>query len=172
MTLSCIAALGENRVIGRGNRLPWHLPHDLRRFKAITMGHPMIMGRKTFDSIGRPLPGRRSIVLSRNPGWAAPGVETAPSLDAALERCTAEEEVFVIGGESLFRESLQRCDRLYLTLVHSTIEGDRFFPEIDWNEWEQIEDERHESDESHEHAFSFRTYDRTRPASGGRAPSP
>ena len=158
MRLSCIVAVSENGVIGRENELPWHLPRDLRRFKALTMGHPIIMGRRTYESIGRPLPGRRNLVLTRDPAWTIPGVETVPSLDEAIARCGWEEEIFVIGGESVFREALMRADRLFVTLVHATVPGDRTFDLRALSAWRLKDEEHHEADERNPHTVSFRTY--------------
>ena len=135
MTLSVIAAVAENGVIGRNNTLPWRLPEDLRRFKSITMGHPLIMGRKTWESLGRPLPGRTNIVVTGNKRFRPDGAVVAPDFEAALARAReadGAEEIFVIGGESLFQEALARADRLYLTLIHRAFEGDARFPETDW----------------------------------------
>ena len=131
MTLSIIVAMTDQRVIGRGNQLPWRLPEDLRRFKAITMGHPIIMGRRTFESIGKALPGRRNIVVTSRP-LVSPGIQTARDLCEALAFCPeVEGERFVIGGSRLFAEALPRADRIYLTLVHAKIAGDVYFPSFD-----------------------------------------
>jgi dihydrofolate reductase len=135
MIISLIAAMSENRVIGSDNRLPWHLPEDLKRFRALTRGHPVIMGRKTWDSIGgKPLPQRDNIVLTRQPGFAAPGARVFSSLNAALEdlrnSLPADAEVFVIGGAEIYRLALPIADRIYLTVVHRTVAGDAFFPEV------------------------------------------
>lgn len=158
MTLSCIVAVSDNGVIGRDNALPWHLPADLKRFKNLTMGHTIVMGRKTFESIGRPLPGRTSIVLSRR-GYDPPeGVLVAGSLDEALDMCGEDTEVFVIGGASVFREALPRCDRIYLTRVHADIEGDTTFPLESIRGWTLRDDERHAPDEKHPYAYSFQVY--------------
>ncbi len=142
--LSLIAAVAENRCIGHENRLPWHLPEDLKRFREITRGHPVIMGRKTFESIGRPLPQRQNIVISRDPNYSACGVETVTSLEQAIEKASAQnpKEIFVIGGAEIYRLALPYADRLYLTLIHQEVPGDAFFPdwgksdsgEIQWNE--------------------------------------
>ncbi len=130
MTLSIIVAMTDERVIGRDNALPWRLPEDLKRFKAITMGHPIIMGRKTFESIGRPLPGRRNIVVTSQPE-PREGLQMAGSLGEALGLCPPEEgECFVIGGARLFAEALPIVDKIYLTLVHARIPGDVYFPEM------------------------------------------
>ncbi len=134
MTLSIIVAMTEDRVIGKDNRLPWRLPEDLKRFKKITMGHPIIMGRKTFDSLGRPLPGRTNIVLTRNPGFKHAGVHVARSLEDAVHFAETQEggdEQFVIGGETIYRVALPLAKRLYLTLIHKKIAGDTYFPEVD-----------------------------------------
>lgn len=130
MSLSLIVAMTDDRVIGRDNALPWRIPEDLKRFKAITMGHPIIMGRRTFESIGKPLPGRRNIVVTST--LAAPGIQTAGSLREALDLCPAVEgERFVIGGARLFEDALPLADKLYLTLVHADISGDVRFPAVD-----------------------------------------
>lgn len=131
MNLSLIVAMARNRVIGHHNKIPWHLSEDLKRFKQTTMGHPIIMGRKTFESISRPLPGRENIVVTRNPHFAAEDVTIVHSLDEALNRC-GEQEAFVIGGEQIYREALPQVSKLYLTLIDRDFEGDAFFPEIDF----------------------------------------
>ena len=136
MTVTIIAAVAENGVIGRDNGLPWHLPADLRRFKRLTRGHMVVMGRRTFDSIGgRPLPDRRNIVVSRNPQYHPSGVEVAPDLPGALRLAGPEEDVFVLGGGEIFRQALPLADRLELTVIHARIEGDVTFPPIAAAEW-------------------------------------
>jgi len=160
MTLSCIVAVSENGVIGRDNDLPWHLPADLNRFKSLTMGHPIVMGRKTYDSIGRPLPGRRSVVLTRSGEYAPEGVTVVGSLEEALDACEGESEVFVIGGASLFSEALPRADRLYLTRVHADVEGDTFFPPVDFDRWLLADRVDHPADEKNEFSCSFERWDR------------
>ena len=163
MKISLIAAMAENRVIGRDNRLPWHLPDDLKRFKRLTTGHTVIMGRKTYEAIGKPLPDRRSIVVTTRPLTdRAQSVVAAGSLDEALELVQGEAEVFVAGGEAIYRLTLPRADRLHLTLVHAAVPGDAHFPPLDLSQWKLIEDERHEANHRHAYAFSFRTYDRVR----------
>ena len=143
MLLSLIVALSRNGVIGVGNQLPWHLPEDLKYFKSETLGKPIIMGRKTFESIGKPLPGRTNIVITRDPQWCAPGVNVVHGLNEALEIaatvCTESgvEEVMVIGGEQIYRLALPSADRLYLTEVDVEIKGDAFFPDINTSEWEK-----------------------------------
>jgi len=166
MKISLLVAMAENRVIGRDGGLPWHLSADLKRLKKLTLRHTVIMGRKTFESIGRPLPKRRSIVLSRDPAYAPTGVEAAESLEAALALAAGEDEVFVLGGAGVYAQALPRADRLYLTRVHAEVDGDVFLPEVDLSAWELISDERHEADERHDHAFSFQVYDGREPPPG------
>ncbi|MBA2690821.1 MAG: dihydrofolate reductase [Burkholderiales bacterium] len=160
MRLSLIVAMAENRAIGVANRLPWHLPADLKHFRSLTMGHPIIMGRKTFDSIGRVLPGRRNIVVTRNPEYVKPGVTIAHSLDEAFDYCKAESEAFVIGGADVYRAAIERADRIYLTLVHSVTEGDVFFSAIDESQWQEIERVAYPADPHNAHAYDFIVYDR------------
>jgi dihydrofolate reductase len=135
--LNLIVAWARNGVIGRGGTLPWHLPEDLRHFKATTLGHPIVMGRRTWESIGRALPGRRSIVLTRNPAWSAPGGETASSLAQALQMCEGAAEVFVIGGAELFAQALPLAQRLFVTEIDADFEGDTFFPPTDPAAWRE-----------------------------------
>jgi dihydrofolate reductase len=160
MRLSLIVAMAQNRVIGLNGRLPWHLPAELKHFRAITMGHPIVMGRKTFDSIGRVLPGRRNIVITRNRDYEQEGIEIVYSLDEALDRCKGGSEVFVIGGAHVFEETVDRADRIYLTLVHVTVEGDTFFPKIDFNRWQEVERFSHPADAQNIYAYDFVVYDR------------
>jgi dihydrofolate reductase len=136
--VSLVAAMAKNRVIGTANALPWRLPEDLRRFKALTMGHPVIMGRKTFESIGRPLPGRTNIVVTRSNAFAAAGCRTVDSPAAALAACSGEHKVFIIGGEQLYRTLLERADLMYLTEIDRSFEGDAWFPEFDRQQWQEI----------------------------------
>lgn len=164
MVLSMIAAVSENGVIGRDGDLPWRLPDDMRWFRRTTMGHPIIMGRRTYRSNGGPLAGRTNIVVSTTMD-AKEGVRVVASLDDAIEaarRCEGGEEVFIIGGARLYEEGMRRCDRLYLSRVHATVEGDTFFPPVDWDEWELVRMDRHERDDRHEHAFSMCVYERRR----------
>lgn len=130
MELIIIAAMAANRVIGRHNRIPWHLPGEQLRFRAVTWGHPLIMGRRTHESIGRPLPGRRNIVVTRNSAYRAPGCEVAGSLEEAYVLCGGETQVFNIGGEQLYRQGLDRADTLLLTVLREAWDGDAFFPEF------------------------------------------
>jgi dihydrofolate reductase len=156
MNLSIIVAMSENGVIGIENRLPWRLPADSRRFKALTMGHHIIMGRRTWESIGRPLPGRTSVVVTRNRALAVPaGVVVAGSLDEAVAACTGDREPFVIGGAELYRAALPRADRLHLTVVERAFVGDTFFPDFDRSAWRRHDSEPHpESDPP----FRFETW--------------
>ncbi|RMT88894.1 hypothetical protein ALP39_00865 [Pseudomonas marginalis pv. marginalis] len=144
LPLSLIAALGENRVIGVDNSMPWHLPGDFKYFKATTLGKPIIMGRKTWDSLGRPLPGRLNLVVSRQTDLALEGAEVFPSLDAAVERAEAwalehgVDELMLIGGAQLYAQGLEQADRLYLTRVALSPEGDAWFPEFDMSRWKLV----------------------------------
>jgi dihydrofolate reductase len=163
MILACIAAVSENGVIGRAGGLPWRLPADLKRFRELTTGHAILMGRKTFESIGRLLPDRRTIVVSRNPALAEPGARVARSLEEALELAATEdpdEEAFVIGGQAIFELALARANRLYLTLVHATVEGDVFLPPRALEGFELVKDEFHPPDAKNALPFSFRLYER------------
>jgi len=130
MIISLIAAMTENRVIGRDNRLPWHLPSDMRHFRELTLGHPVIMGRKTLESIGRPLPGRTNIVVTTKRGYWQEGCTIVPDLAGAFGACEGADEVFVLGGAQLFRDTINNADRIYLTVVKAQIAGDALFPEI------------------------------------------
>lgn len=146
--------MGENRVIGVDNRMPWHLSADLKRFKRITMGKPLIMGRRTHESIGRPLPGRKNIVLTSDPAYVAPGCVVVHSLEDALEEADTDE-VMVIGGSTLYEKLLPKADRLYLTLIHRTFAGDTFFPQLKWSEWTEIERLDAEDDPDSGPSYSF-----------------
>lgn len=154
MRISLIVAMAKNRIIGRDNQMPWHLPADFAYFKKVTLGHPVIMGRKTFESIGRPLPGRRNIVVSRNPAFRADGVEVVASLEQALDACQGEE-VFVIGGATLYAEALPRVDRIFLTEVDALPAGDTLFPPLEKNQWREVARERREADAKNLHAMEF-----------------
>jgi dihydrofolate reductase len=159
MKISLIVAMGENRVIGVDNRMPWHLSADLKRFKRITMGKPLVMGRRTHESIGRPLPGRKNIVLTSDPAYAAPGCVVVHSLEDALEEADADE-VMVIGGSSLYEKLLPKADRLYLTLIHRTFAGDTFFPQLKWDDWTEIERLDVEDDPDSGLSYSFLVLER------------
>jgi dihydrofolate reductase len=158
--VSLIAAMSENRVIGHEGDLPWRLPLDMRHFKHLTTGHAVIMGRKTFETLPAALPHRRNIVMTRDRTFRRGGVEVVTSLDDAFRLVAEDDEVFVAGGGEIYRLALPRADRLYLTLVHVTVDGDTLFPDFDASEWRLVHDERHEPDERHAHPFSFRFYER------------
>jgi dihydrofolate reductase len=155
MRLSAIVAMSENRVIGNDNRLPWHLPADLQHFKLVTLGKPIIMGRKTFESIGRPLPGRQNIIVTRDVDFLAPGCVVVHSIEAAISAASDQEEAFVIGGALLYEQMLPLVQCLYLTVIHQAFEGDTFFPVIDMSEWTQVEEIRPELDEKNVYSYSF-----------------
>lgn len=157
--LSLLVAATDERVIGRDNKMPWHLPADLRRFRLLSMGKPVVMGRKTHESIGKPLPGRRNIVLTRNPAWCTEGCETVTSLDAALALAPDAEEIVIIGGGEIFRLALPLADRLYYTHIHSRIPGDAWFPEVDWRQWQAV---RHEAGEDGDLPYEYVDYNRVR----------
>ncbi len=162
MRLSLIVAVSENNVIGRNGDLPWRLSADLKRFKRLTMGHHIVMGRRTFESIGRLLPGRITVVLSRNPDFSADGVIAVSDVDEALLRIAGDNEAFIIGGAQLYRWTLHRVARMYVTTVHADVDGDTLFPPVDWSQWTLLEDVRFPADEKNDHDYSFRVYDRTR----------
>ncbi|MBW2315974.1 MAG: dihydrofolate reductase [Deltaproteobacteria bacterium] len=159
MGLTLVVACAENRVIGRDGGLPWRLPDDLRRFRRLTTGHAILMGRRTWESIGRPLPRRRNLVVTRAE-INVPNVETHESLASALAATAVDPEPFVIGGEALYAAALPDANRIQLTRVHAEIEGDAFFPDVDWREWKLVADEPHAADERHAHAFTFETWER------------
>ena len=153
--ISLIWAVARNGVIGKGNTLPWRLPADLRYFRACTTGHPIIMGRKNYEDIGKPLPGRRNIVVTRQPAYTAPGCTVVHSVEQALAAAGAEEEVFVIGGADIYRQTLDAADRLYITEIDADIEGDTYFPEFDRRLWREVRREGHAADASNPYPYSF-----------------
>jgi dihydrofolate reductase len=153
--VSLLAAVAENGVIGRGNHLPWHLPDDLKRFKSLTMGKPILMGRKTFESIGRPLPGRTTLALTRSPEWSCPGAVIVHSMGEALQRAAASQELVVVGGAEVYGLALPSARRIYLTRVHARLEGDTMFPTLDEREWRESAREEHPADERHAYAMTF-----------------
>ncbi|MCK6474754.1 MAG: dihydrofolate reductase [Planctomycetes bacterium] len=140
-----IAAMAENRVIGRDNKLPWHLPDDLQHFKRLTTGHPVVMGRKTFISVGKPLPKRENVILTRNKEFSAPGIVVCHSAEDVAARYPGETEVFICGGEEIYRLFLDRADRIYLTVIHQSFDGDACFPEFDLTQFPEIEARRVEA---------------------------
>jgi dihydrofolate reductase len=161
MQISLIVAASTNNVIGVNGELPWRLPNDLKRFKEITTGHPIVMGRLTWESIGRPLPGRQNIVLTRNSAYAADGCEVVTSPGAAIEVAGDAEQLMIIGGGHLYQAFLAMAQRIYLTRVHVDIDGDALFPKLDDGEWCEVGREHHAADEKHEHAFDFIVLERT-----------
>ena len=158
MTLSLIVAVDENSGIGKDNKLPWHLPADLKHFKALTTGHPIIMGRKTFESIGKALPNRRNIVISRQTDYFAEGISVVSSLDEAFRICQTDDESFVIGGAEIFTYALPLANILYLTVIHHEFNADTFFPEINKENWIEAESTTHEPDEKNIYAYTFIKY--------------
>lgn len=165
MIVSAIAAMAKNRVIGKDNQIPWYLSSDLKYFKRKTLNHHVIMGRKSFQSIGRPLPKRTNIVVSRDPFFIASNCLVVRSVEEALELAheNGEEEAFIIGGGAIYEASLPYWDRLYLTLVDAEVEGDVYFPEVDLQDWRLLSSERHAADEKNEYDFTFLVYERRAP---------
>lgn len=166
LRISILVAMASNRVIGRGNALPWHLPEDLKHFKALTMGHSIIMGRRTHESIGKPLPGRQNIILTRQKNYHVEGTIVVHSIDEALQICYEDKvnrkECFIIGGADLFQQTLARCHRMYITEIQQCFKGDTFFPRFNPNEWVEIAREKHlsHSDSSKNIAYDFVVLDR------------
>lgn len=160
MSLSLIVAMARNRVIGRANGLPWRLPADLKHFKALTLGKPVIMGRKTFASIGKPLPDRHNIVVSRDPQFSASGVSIAHSLEDALQQAQPAAEVMLIGGAQLYAQALPRAQRIYLTLIDADVAGDAYFPDHDDSEWLETARTDHDADAGNPYAYSFLVLER------------
>jgi dihydrofolate reductase len=158
VNLSLIVAVDENNGIGKNNQLPWHLPADLKHFKNLTTGHPIIMGRKTFDSIGKALPNRKNIMVTRQKDLQIEGVEIVNSLDEALKLCKNEGEVFIIGGSQIFDQSFPIANTLYLTRIHEVFDADTHFPGIDKNIWEEQERTEHQPDEKNAFRYTFISY--------------
>jgi dihydrofolate reductase len=159
MIVSQVVAISENHVIGKDNKLLWYLPNDLKHFKEITSGHTVIMGRKTFDSVGKPLPRRRNIIITRQ-AITIEGCEVVNSIEAALALCVDEEEVFIVGGAEIYKQSMHLTDRIYLTIVHKVYDGDSFFPQINKTEWKEVFREDHQPDEKNLIPYSFITYEK------------
>jgi dihydrofolate reductase len=159
MHITIVVAIASNYAIGKDNQLLWHLPKDLRHFKDITAGGTVIMGRKTYDSVGRPLPKRRNIVITRQ-DIQIEGCEVVNSLDAAIALCKDEQEVFIVGGAEIYRQAMHITNRIYLTIVHHSFDADTFFPEIDYKEWKEVDHEDHETDEKHAFTYSFITLEK------------
>jgi dihydrofolate reductase len=160
LIVSLIAAMAENRAIGLDGALPWRLPRDMRHFKELTTGHTVIMGRKTYDTLPRPLPNRRNIVITRDRSYQATGADVFHNLSNALLAASEDGEVFVAGGAQVYALALPSADRIHLTVVHAVLQGDTFFPEFAMSDWRLQEDIRYDSDEKHLHSYSFRLYER------------
>lgn len=157
--LTLIAAASENNALGKDNDLVWHLPDDFKRFKALTSGHYIIMGRKTFESFPKPLPNRTHVIITRQSDYEVPeGCIVVNSLSKAIEVCPENEEVFIIGGGQIYKQSIEIADKIELTRVHTTVEADAFFPEIDEDIWEVIQSEYHPKDEKHKYDFTYLTF--------------
>ena len=161
--LSIIVAVADNAVMGSNNQLPWRLPDDLRHFKALSLGKPVVMGRKTFDSIGRPLPGRSNIVISRQPGLQIPGCRVVTSIEEALAAAQPAPETVIVGGAEIYRQVLPQVARIHLTRVHANVAGDVVFPELQQHQWREVATEYHPADERHAYAFTFSTLERVGP---------
>lgn len=167
VTIAIVVAMGANRVIGRKDRLPWRLPADLRHFRDVTLGKPVLMGRKTHESIGRALPERSNIIVTRDEAYTAPGCIVVHSIDSALKAAAASEEVMVIGGADFYWQLLPRAERIYLTLIHAEFEGDALFPELNEGEWREVERIDCAPDEQNPWPYSFIRLKRvTRPDAG------
>ncbi len=161
MTLSIIAAMDQNQLIGKQGKIPWSLSADLKYFKKTTMGAPIIMGRKTFESIGSPLPGRKNIILTRNKDYKAEGCEVVHSKDKILDEfLQKKEEAFIIGGAEIYKQFLAYCDNLYLTIIEDQFSGDTYFPEIDWEKWDKISEQKGTTDSNNPYSYSYHIYQR------------
>lgn len=153
-----VVAMAENGIIGKDGDLPWHLPDDLRHFKAVTLGKPIIMGRRTWAEVGKPLPGRRNIVVSRNAEFEAPGAEVVTSVPAALALVADEPDIMVIGGGQIYQQALTVADQIWRTLVCAQVQGDTYFPDMDWSQWQLVEEHDHPVDERHAYAMKFQRF--------------
>ena len=164
MRVSLIVAVSSNGVIGLDGGLPWHLPADLKHFKRTTMGHHLIIGRRTWEEVGEPLPGRRMVVVTRSRRFAPEGAQVVRSVEQALELAAEDEEPFIGGGSQIYRIALARdlVDRIFLTRIHAEVEGDTLFPDFDLEEWKLVSEEHHEADDRNEFDYSFLVYDRKR----------
>lgn len=159
MIVTIVVAIAENYAIGKNNRLLWHMPADLRHFKQITTGHTVIMGRKTYDSVGKPLPNRRNIIVTRQ-DITIEGCQVVKSIDDALVLCQSEQEVFIVGGAEIYKMAMSKTDRIYLTIIHHSFDADTVFPEIDYTEWREAAREDHQPDEKNKFPYSFITLER------------
>lgn len=160
MRITLVAAVAKNGVIGRDGDLPWRLPDDLKAFKRLTLGKPVVMGRKTWESIGRPLPGRHNVVMTRSQNFDAPGAGVVRSAEEALELLADHEEIMVIGGGAIYRQFLDRAGRIYLTEVDAEVDGDVTFPELDPGQWAEVSRDHHPADDRHAYAFTLVRLDR------------
>lgn len=160
--ITLIAAIGEKNELGKDNQLVWHLPEDFKRFKSITSGHYIILGRKTFESFPKPLPNRTHVIITRQKDYAPENCIVVNSIKDAVAACTKEQDVFVIGGGEIYKQSIEIADKLEVTRVHHTFEADTFFPEIDLEKWKLDFEEFHQKDEKHNFDFTFLTYTRKR----------
>lgn len=162
MKISLIVAAAENNAIGKDNQLLWHLPNDLKFFKNTTWGMPVIMGRKTYESFNKPLPGRYNIVITRQAGWTGDGAVAVSNLNAAMTKAaeTNCREIFVIGGGEIYQQAFSLAEKIYLTRVNATLEADTFFPALDENDWQLVSSQEHAADEKHKYAYSFQTWER------------
>jgi len=160
MIVSIIAAMAKNRTIGFKGSIPWRIPADLEHFKNLTMGHYILMGRKTYESIGGPLPGRLSVIITRQPGYKAPGCRVAHSISKALEISKKDNEVFIIGGAQIYKQFLDSVDRIYLTLIHKDFLGDVYFPKFDETAWVLVSRQDYDADKENLYPFSFLVYQR------------
>ncbi len=156
--ITLIAAIAENNALGKDNQLLWHLPDDFKRFKSVTTGHHIIMGRKTFESFSKPLPNRTHIIISRQENYQPEGCIVVDSLQKAIDVCPKDEETFIIGGGEIYKQSIPIADKLDVTKVHHTFDADTFFPKIDLDEWDLVSSEFHPKDEKHQFDFTFETY--------------
>lgn len=158
--ITLIVAAAENNTIGKDNKMLWHLPNDFRYFKQNTIGHSIVMGRKTFESIGRPLPERRNIVLTRDLNYRNPDVDVANSLQEVITYCRDEREIFIIGGADIYKQALPLANRILLTRVHTVLDGDAYFPELSESEWNLIQQDPHQKDEKHVFDYTFEVWEK------------
>ena len=161
--IAIIVAIAKHNAIGVGGDLPWHLPADLRRFKQLTMGHSMIMGRKTYESIGKLLPGRTTVIVTKQTDFSVPGATVVHSLEAAFQAVAGDDNPFIVGGGEIYRQALPHVDKIYLTQVDAELDADTFFPEIEWTEWELIETEKKVPDAKNSFPYVFEVYQKRNP---------
>lgn len=158
MTITLIAAAAENNALGKDNDLVWHLPDDFKRFKKLTSGHCIIMGRKTLESMDGPLPNRTNIVITRQEGYTFKGCTIVHSFEEALKACLQDEEIFIIGGGEIYKQAIEKADKIELTRIHTTVEADAYFPKIDKSKWQLVNEEYHSKDEKHTFDFTYQTF--------------